>query len=310
MNVLPYAPSFLADWERVVSTARNATFLHRRSFLEYHSDRFVDSSFLVVDDNNKVITVLPATRDGDTLVSHGGLTYGAILLPPQVAQLECMNSFEVMVQYWRDCGIRRLVYKAVPHIFHSSPAEEDLYALTRLGASLHRREVASVIDLRVKLAYSKGRKWSVKRAKKSGIVFRQGLDFGPFHLLLCGVLKRHDASPVHSLDELELLSSRFPDGIRLFEVSGNGELLAGALVFDFGRVVHTQYLAVSEEGRRVGALDFLIDNLIEKVFFNRSFFSFGISTEQHGNILNEGLQRQKEGFGARAIMHDTYLLSL
>ena len=37
---------------------------------------------------------------------------------------------------------------------------------------------------------------------------------------------------------------------------------------------------------------------------------FGISTEDNGRILNDGLIFEKEGFGARSVCYDTYELDL
>ena len=75
---------------------------------------------------------------------------------------------------------------------------------------------------------------------------------------------------------------------------------------DMGHVVHTQYLASSAEGKRDGALDLLLHNLITVVYADRSYFDFGVSTENGGGYLNEGLIFQKEGFGARSVVYDTY----
>ncbi len=44
-------------------------------------------------------------------------------------------------------------------------------------------------------------------------------------------------------------------------------------------------------------------------YYDRSdkrYFDFGISTEQDGSYLNNGLIAHKEGFDARAITYDTY----
>jgi hypothetical protein len=71
-------------------------------------------------------------------------------------------------------------------------------------------------------------------------------------------------------------------------------------------VVHTQYLAASTEGRQLDALSLLLAQLIEDTYADRRHFSFGISTEQQGQVLNAGLVAQKEYFGARAIVHDIY----
>ena len=86
--------------------------------------------------------------------------------------------------------------------------------------------------------------------------------------------------------------------------------MSGALVYDFGHIVHTQYLGTSDEGRKVGALDFVLNELISKTYSDKKYFSFGISTEDSGRYLNEGLIAQKEGFGARAIVHDFYEIKI
>ena len=40
------------------------------------------------------------------------------------------------------------------------------------------------------------------------------------------------------------------------------------------------------------------------------YYEFGISTEQNGHVLNEGLIFQKEGFGARGVCYDAWELAL
>ena len=74
--------------------------------------------------------------------------------------------------------------------------------------------------------------------------------------------------------------------------------------------MHTQYLANSAAGREVAALDLVIDQLITGAFREFRYFSFGVSTEGNGKYLNSGLISQKEGFGARAVVHDVYELAI
>ena len=50
----------------------------------------------------------------------------------------------------------------------------------------------------------------------------------------------------------------------------------------------------------------LLHNLITDVYADRTYFDFGVSTENGGGYLNEGLIFQKEGFGARSVVYDTY----
>jgi lipid II:glycine glycyltransferase (peptidoglycan interpeptide bridge formation enzyme) len=88
-------------------------------------------------------------------------------------------------------------------------------------------------------------------------------------------------------------------------VERDGELLAGILVYRYPTVWHTQYMAASPEGRKVGALDLVVDELIaEARAAGVEAVSFGTSTTDEGRELNEGLLWQKESFGGRSITHD------
>jgi hypothetical protein len=306
MKVSVYRGEQAEEWDAFVAGARNATFLHSRRFMDYHADRFVDASVLLLDEKLQVLAVCPANREGDTILSHGGLTYGGLLMSVRLTQVQCLEAFSVLGAHYREQGCRRLIYKPVPHIFHSYPAEDDLYALFRVGARLYRRDASTVVSLRDAFSFTKGRKWSVNKGKKAGLSVVRQEDPRAFHGLLAGVLARHQAAPVHSLAELQLLMARFPARIGLYEAVADGDLMAAAMMFDCGNTVHTQYLAASETGREHGALDFLLAELIEKTYADRRYLSFGISTEQAGMVLNEGLIGQKEGFGGRTVVHDFY----
>ncbi|HEX7813550.1 GNAT family N-acetyltransferase, partial [Dyella sp.] len=234
------------------------------------------------------------------------LTYGGLLSTPALRAESTLAVFEMLGAHYRAQGVRSLLYKAVPHIYHDIPAEEDLYALHRAGARLVRRDLSSAIALRAGALATQGRKAAINKAVKAGVVRQRQADPQAFHALLREVLHRHGATPTHSLDELHLLMRRFPESIVLHEARRGDTLLASTLVYDFGRVVHTQYMAASEEGRRVDALSFLLAGLIGEDYADREYFAFGISTEQGGTVLNAGLVAQKEHFGARGVVHDFY----
>lgn len=304
MNIVRYTHDQGHSWNSLVKSSRNGTFLHLREYMDYHADRFTDHSLLVYDD--KLVAVLPANECGDTVVTHGGLTYGGLIYPLGVHAVDVLEIFQKIGAYFKAAGKRALVYKATPHIFHRYPAEEDLYALFRHGARLVRRDISSVIELEERPKFSDSRKNTARKADKLGVAIGRSDDFHGFHHLLSSVLAKFGTSPVHTSEELSLLKSRFPDQIELYAATHEGALLAATLVYDFGNVVHTQYMASSDIGRKCGALDFLLLQLIEKTYSNKCYFSFGISTEEQGRILNGGLIRQKEGFGGRAVVHDFY----
>jgi len=305
LDIRPYRTADASDWDTFVERSRNGNFLHRRGYMDYHAERFTDAS-LVVTRGEEWVAVLPAAVRDDTVSSHAGLTYAGLISSRTLRAEDALHAFDRIAGHYRALGARRFVYKAVPHIFHAYPAEEDLYALQRAGARLVRRDLSSVIALHEPYRYSSVRERSVTRARKRGVHVARGDDVAAFHALLEHVLRRHDAVPTHSLAELQLLRSRFPQQIQLYEARADGELLAGVVAYDFGRAVHTQYLAASDAGRRLDALSLLLDWLIGEVYAERHYFSFGISTEQEGRVLNAGLVTQKEHFGARAVVHDVY----
>lgn len=304
-SVRPYVADDAPAWDALVGHSRNGNLLHRRGYMDYHADRFVDAS-LVVERDGELVAAFPADIRGELVTSHGGLGYAGLIMGHALRAGSALSVFERIGERYRARGVKRVVYKAIPHVFHAYPAEEDLYALHRLGARLFRRDLSSVIALREALRFTPGRRHAAGKGRKAGVRLQAGGDPADFHALLVDVLRRHDARPTHSLQELRLLQSRFPQQIVLHEARRGDSLLAGVVVYDFGRVVHTQYMAVSQEGRRLDALSLLLAELIGNTYAGRMYFSFGISTEQEGRLLNEGLVAQKEFFGARAVVHDFY----
>lgn len=309
MEILKYSPAQEESWNRVVTNSKNGNFLHLRGYMEYHIDRFDDQSILVIE-NGKAVAVFPCNQMGTSIVSHGGLTYGGLLYGNNLHTPDVLEIFAKIRQYFVAMGCDRLIYKAIPHVFHKYPAEEDLYALYRVDAKLIRRDISSVIDISNRPKFSDSRKNTARKAEKAGVVFSEINIVTEFHELLSSVLSKFGCTPVHSANELNFLKERFPKQMRIFGASLNGKLLAATLIYDFGHVVHSQYLASSDEGKTLGALDYVLSQLIQTIFSDKKYFSFGISTEDQGRYLNEGLIRQKEGFGGRGLVHDFYQWNL
>lgn len=299
----------LRQWNEFVANAKNSTFLHLRSYMDYHSDRFDDCSLVAVE-GGKWLAVLPANRVGSTLYSHQGLTYGGWLTPAAhfdtIDMLAVWDAMALVLPQW---GIDTLVYKAVPHIYHSYPAEEDIYALFRHGGTLTASAISSVIPLATPLRFDQNARRSVASAMQQSVTIAETEEYKPFWDVLTELLDdRYGVAPVHSLDEIRLLHSRFPDRIRLFTASYDGNVVAGVVIYDTGIVAHAQYIAASTEGKRLKVLPLLFDHLIHKVFVNHRWFDFGTSTERGGLYLNQGLLRQKAGMGGRGVAYNTYTL--
>jgi hypothetical protein len=123
--------------------------------------------------------------------------------------------------------------------------------------------------------------------------------------VLEAVLADHDAIPTHRLEEIDHLHEQFPNAIHLYSAHVESELVAGAIIFDLGTVRHTQYLANASAGRRIGALDAVIEAAIDLASGrDLRYFDFGISNEDEGQYLNDTLYRYKRSFGSGSAVHE------
>lgn len=300
-------------WDEFVGKASNGTFLLKRKFMDYHSDRFVDASMMYYNEKGNLIAVLPANydKDSETVWSHQGLTYGGLILEKEVSAVQVGEIIKLSMDYFRMMGAKRLVYKPIPYIYNNVPGESDLYWLFRNGATLHGRGLSQTVALQQPYKLKESRKSGIRKATNAGIKVEESKDVAAFwHVLDQTLNDCHGVKPVHTIAELELLMSRFPEEIKLYVAKQEGKVVAGSIVFDCGKVVHTQYLAASAEGKQIGALDLVINSLITEYYADREYLDFGISTEQGGQVLNEGLAFQKETFGGRGVNYDSWNVEL
>lgn len=318
ITVKPYRSEDKALWDSFVKASKNGTFLLERDFMEYHSDRFTDCSLMLWDEG-KLIALLPANWEEATCTvwSHQGLTYGGLVTDDALTTRQAIDILTAVARYCRDSlGARTLIYKAIPYIYSSLPAQEDLYALARLNARLKWREVSTTVDISNPLRMRTLRQRGVKKALESDCyVERVGEgeteSLREFWRMLEEVLStHHNAVPVHNVEEMQLLMARFPANIRLYDVRRGERMVAGCVIFETARVAHVQYIAADDEGRACGALDLLFKHLISERYKGMAYLDLGTSVRDHGRTLNEGLIFQKEGFGGRAVCYDTYEVNL
>lgn len=310
ISIKPYTSGDLDVWDKFVRESRMPMFMFERGYMDYHSDRFTDASLMFCRDN-ELIAVLPASVHGEKVISHGGLTYGGMIYGEQMKQHTMLECFEAMKKHYCSCGVRTIIYKTTPYIYHHTPAEDDLYALYKSDARLLKIEPSTTVLLKHPFKMPKGRKAQISRARREGVVVKESTDFDSFIQLENGVLgEYHATKAVHNAEELRLLKSRFCDNIQLWYAEWHGRMIAATLLFVYGDVVHTQYMAADKSAREIGGLDLLIKTLMDGFAETKTYFDFGISTEDDGRFLNEGLISQKEGFGGRTVIYQTWEIKI
>ena len=182
-------------------------------------------------------------------------------------------------------------------------------------------EISFVIDLNnynndILSNFSRSRRRGYQIGAKSGLLFRQlhsDNEIQLFYNLLVENLQKFDAKPVHTYDEiLDLFHNRIPDNIEFYGCYYQDKLVSGSMVFIFNEgVFHTQYLAASQSHLNLFPNNYMDGNMIH-IAKERGmrYFSFGISTENHGQILNRQLAQFKEGFGTTYSINRTFFKKL
>lgn len=306
-NIIKYDSTYYNQWNDFVAKSKNGTFLFHREFMEYHSDRFKDFSLLIFDENN-LVAILPANEKDDEVYSHQGLTYGGLVYSEKAKLSSIIIAFGSMLKYLNQNGIEKLHVKLIPSIYHKSPSDEFSYALFLANAKLVRRDSLAVYDQTNKPPFSKDRKKCIIKAKRNDLKIVEETEFELFwnEILIPNMKKKHGVKPIHTAQEIKTLQQKFPKSIRHFNVYHEDKIVAGTTIFITDTVIHPQHISGNENKNKLGSLDFLYNYLITEVFKDEKYFDFGISNEEQGRKLNEGLIFWKESFGARTIVQDFY----
>ena len=310
IDIVRYTADKKAEWDAFVKDSKNGTFLFLRDYMEYHADRFEDHSLMFYKDGS-LLALLPANKNGEILWSHKGLTYGGFVLSMKAHAAEVGEMFDVTLEHLRAAGIKEWYYKQIPTVYHQFPAEEDSYWLWRNGAEVVECNMMSAVNLNTDFSISSRRRTYASKLQREGWKIEcdtEGLLEQYWTVLSENLKERYDATPVHSLEEIERLQQLFPENIVcLGAESPTGTLEAGVLLFLSSQVARTQYISATANGKAQKALDFLFVQLLERIQKQGyRYFEFGTSMEDDSIHLKDTLVQQKEGFGARGIACRTY----
>ncbi|MCM1153403.1 MAG: GNAT family N-acetyltransferase [Muribaculum sp.] len=312
-RICRYQKENAREWDEFVATSRNGHFMHKRSYMDYHADRFADHSLMAYK-GGRLLAVLPANEEGEVICSHRGLTFGGWLLPARhLDGTDLLEIFQAMVEYLRQSGFKSLVYKAIPYIYPEMPSQEDLYSLFRFGATVEACNLSETISMGHNPGYNTMTRRHLRKVEASGAAVEtiREVNASEFYPLLEKCLReRHKVTPVHTQRELEMLKEQFPENIRCY-MCGNGAFgQAGVCIYYWRGVAHCQYIATDKAGRKNNMLTLLFNYLIGKEYAGARYFDFGTSNEHGGRYLNAGLLRQKSGYGASGVAYTIYEMEI
>jgi len=308
-KVVRYNASYKDCWNSFVTEAKNSTFLFHRDFMDYHSDRFTDFSVLIFKDD-ELYAILPANMVNNKVISHQGLTYGSFVLQDSAKLFYAFEAFKAMLAFYESNGIQEIEIRVIPTFYNKMLSDELDYFLYKANARLIKKDVLMVIDYAHKLRFQKNRREGINKAIRANLELKVDSNFAGFwnEVLIPNLKSKHNVLPVHTLEEIELLASRFPDNIKQVNIYKDHKVVAGTTVFLTETTVHPQYVSGNVDKNSFGSLDLAYDYIINKMCEDKRYFDFNISSEDNGLKINEGLIFWKESCGARSHTANTYLV--
>jgi hypothetical protein len=314
-EILPYKSDMESRWDRfVMEESVNGTFLQTRRFLNYHpKGRFQDASFLI-EKSGIVVAAVPGCNVDGKFVSHQGSTFGGPIISKDFFSasrlLEIVNAMDQFLTGQYE-GIK---LKPTARIFCTEPTDLLEYALEHKGYTRHT-ELSAYTALCATDPLEQCKRECRHNFRLSEAL---NLNYGEipessleeFYKFLELSKARYNTKPVHTLSELRDLKKRFPEEILFRGIWQDGTYLSGMMIFVFqqAKAFHFQYLAPDDSKRETNATTALFVNALReaaKAGFQK--FSWGISTEDGGNYLNESLYRFKESFGSKPCVNVTYV---
>ncbi len=111
VTVVPYSPEYQEQWDNYVEQSRNGVFLFYRNYMEYHSDRFKDHSLMFYRKSH-LAGLFPANITDGSLQSHGGLTFGGVIVGNNTKTLAMLKIFEALASYCKTLGLNSIFLQA------------------------------------------------------------------------------------------------------------------------------------------------------------------------------------------------------
>lgn len=320
MNIVRYSEHDALRWDHFVQDSKNGTFLFLRHYMDYHRDRFTDHSLIIEDIKGRILALIPANQtfidNKRIFFSHQGLTYGGLILSKATKITEVLEIFSLTIEYLKSQSFTSWYYKQIPTIYHKFPSEEDTYALWKQNAILSSSLISATIALTPEhktINADPERRRGKNHALQEGYQIMESSDpelFWP--IMEKNLMDKYGAKPVHTLSEMKLLMTNFPQNIKCFLAVKDNIPQAGAIVYLANRrTAHLQYCHATEVGKKDRVIDFLYIHLTEYLQQQGyQYFDLGTSNENGGHYLNQSLIAHKQSFGARGIAYNTYRINL
>jgi hypothetical protein len=287
-------------WDNFVNKQYFGTIYHTRQFINYHpNDRFIDESILIYD-NDELICVLPACKRGDGYFSYTGATYGGPVISKKYTKIKYLkNIIDKIFDYFDN----KIEFRLANDIYFDE-SSYTLYFLLSQKLKVYpelswyiKTDDDFIENITNKKNKSRLRK-SIADESITCTFYDNEKDYIEFYKILQKNLENnHDSNPTHSLEEFLKVKNVLEDKQRLYLVKQNENILGGVYVLKTtNQCWYTFYISRNIDLDKVNSsVSYLMYQIaIDAKKENVKYIDYGISTEEKGKLINEGLSDFKE----------------
>lgn len=300
MLINKYSNELEKIWNDFVNSQCFGTIYHTRQFINYHpNDRFIDESILIFD-NDELICVLPVCKRGEGYFSYSGATYGGPVIHKKYTKIKYMKLIiEKIFEYYDN----KIEFRLANDIYFNESSYILYFLLSqKLKVYPELSWYIKTDDDFIENITNKRNKKLLKRFINDKSItcsfYNNNEDYIEFYKIVTKNLKNnHDSTPTHSLDEFLKVKDLLCDKQRLYLVKQYNDILGGVYVLKTTRNCwYTFYISRNIDFKKDNcSVSYLMYQIsIDAKKENVKYIDYGISTEEKGKLINEGLSDFKE----------------
>jgi hypothetical protein len=303
------------EWDGFVWDSPGGTIFHTLRFLAYHPPGRFEFHHLVVKEGGRTVCLVPggciAVNGARHYRSPVGASFGGFVFARGLDLDMMFEAVHSVVDYTKEAGFVEVDIDLPPACYFDSGIEALGFAITSSGFLLRAREATSVVPLaQVNLGdLPPGLRRNVRRARQAGVTVRTGRDIAVFHKILSANLATKEATPTHSVAELERLVDLFPERVQLFEAWLANRMVGGCLSFICNRRAALAFYICDDPGYRQFRVSECVLHSATAWFKGQGYRYLDLGTISIDGQVNWGLARFKAKFMAETYVREKYTLT-
>ena len=315
ITLTQYEEKKFDEWDSFIEHSKGSTLHSYRKFLNYHKDKFQDSSLMFYHNNN-LVAVLPGVLLENSFISHPGASYGGLIYKEGLKIDTLYKIHEEILNYSKENKVHKIEFRFPYSIISKHYFDSYKYILHSHSPIIYR-EVSQFIDL-TKFKEEKSFSDNFKRILNKNYNLKTSeakneKDIENFYNILCDNLLKHDTEPTHTLSELKFILKNLASQSRLFVTKDtNSNIVSGSFALLLNDVTpHLFYLCTDNSYLSKSPLVKTIYDVSKYFKLKDScYLNLGISTENRGQILNYGLNNFKEKFNTQGTFRETIIIDI